>query len=61
MTEVQLWSIGIAALFTAVMVAVISIRRRKRRADDSGHIVVDMVVPKAPDGSNAPDGQRPLG
>ena len=47
MTEVQIWSLLVAALATAVFVLVIVLRRRQKRAHPHGHIIVDMTVPKA--------------
>ena len=47
MTEVQIWSLLVAALATAIFVTVIALRRRRKRAHPHGHIMVDMTVPKA--------------
>ena len=47
MTEVQIWSIVVAALATAILVGAVALRRRRKRAHPHGHIVVDMTVPKA--------------
>ena len=47
MTEVQIWSLLVAALATAVLVTAVALRRRRKRAHPHGHIMVDMTVPKA--------------
>jgi hypothetical protein len=47
MTEVQIWSIAAAALVAALLIAVVAVRRHRKRAHPHGHIVVDMTVPRA--------------
>ncbi len=47
MTEVQIWSIAVAALVAGVLIAAVALRRRRKRAHPHGHLVVDMTVPRA--------------
>ncbi|HLL58316.1 MAG TPA: hypothetical protein VK391_00300 [Allosphingosinicella sp.] len=46
MTEVQLWSIAVAALVAAVIVTVVAVRRHQKRTHPHGHLDVDMTVPR---------------
>jgi hypothetical protein len=46
MTEVQIWSIAVAALVAAILVTAVALRRRRKRAHPHGHLEVDMTVPR---------------
>jgi hypothetical protein len=46
MTEVQLWSIAVAALVAALIVTVVGVRRHQKRTHPHGHLDVDMTVPR---------------
>ena len=46
MTEVQIWSLAVAALVAAILIAAVALRRRRKRAHPHGHLVVEMTVPR---------------
>ena len=47
MTEVQIWSLAVAALTAAILVVAVARRRHRKRAHPHGHIMVDMTVPRS--------------
>ena len=54
MTEVQIWSLAVAALTAAILIAAVALRRHRKRAHPHGHIMVDMTVPRTAAGEAEP-------